>query len=62
MTVALFLTLVQILGGLGGAGVSILTIKKDLEDRKLKPSDPLPPEHVAAVKQALTDWKAPVAS
>ena len=57
ITIAEFLTLVQILNGLGGAGVAFLTIKKDIEARLAagthKPQDPLPQEHLPAVRTGL---------
>lgn len=53
MTVAAFLTLVQILNGLGGAGVALLTIKKDIEEQGLKPEDHLPAAHEQVVRAAL---------
>jgi hypothetical protein len=56
MTVALFLQLMQILAAMGGAGVAFLTIKKDIEDRGLKPEEMLPPEHETTVRTAL--WAA----
>ena len=53
MTVATFLVLVQILNGLGGAGVAILTIEKDLRQRGFVPTDLLPPEHERTVRAIL---------
>lgn len=53
MTVALFLQLCQILAALGGASVALVTVRKDIESRGLKPGDPLPPEHVLTVKAAM---------
>jgi hypothetical protein len=53
VTVASFLLLVQILNGLGGAGVAFLTIKKDIEGQGLKEDDPLPDHHLQVVKLAL---------
>lgn len=58
MTVALFLQLCQILAALGGAGVAFVTIRKDVDARiaagTLKPEDPLPAQHLAAVQHRLT--------
>ncbi len=56
MTVALFLQLCQILAALGSAGVAAETIKKDIAQRGLKPTDPLPPEHEATVRALLSTW------
>lgn len=53
MTVATFLVLVQILNGLGGAGVAILTIEKDLRQRGFVPTDLLPAEHEKTVRAIL---------
>jgi hypothetical protein len=53
MTVATLLTLIQILNGLGGATVALLTIQKDLEARGFHPDDLLPTEHLDAIKALL---------
>lgn len=57
MTVGLFLTLCQILAELGGAGVAIVKIRKDVDERMaagtLKLEDPFPPEHATVVQHRL---------
>jgi hypothetical protein len=57
MTIALFMSLCQILAELGGAGVALIEIRKDIDARiaagTLKLQDPLPPEHLSAVKHRL---------
>jgi hypothetical protein len=53
VTVGLFLELMQILAAMGGAGVAFLTIEKDIRERQLEPSDPLPSEHEATVRAVL---------
>lgn len=50
----MFIQLCQILAELGGAGVAIVTIRKDIDQRiaagTLKLEDPFPPEHLATVQ------------
>jgi hypothetical protein len=57
VTIAFFLQLCQILAALGGAGVALVTIRKDIDARlaagTLKPGDPLPAEHLPAVQHRL---------
>lgn len=53
MTVAIFLTLCEILSNLGGAAESFLAIKKDIEDKVLQGHEPLPAEHEATVRKYL---------
>lgn len=53
MTVATFLTLVQVLSAMGGAGVAFINIRNDIEKRGLGLNDPLPAEHFKVVKAAL---------
>ena len=59
MNVALFLTLCQALAALGGAGVAIVTIRKDIDarlaDGTLKPEDPFPAEHLQAVQHRVQE-------
>jgi hypothetical protein len=53
VSVASFLMLLQILNGLGGAGVALLTIAKDLKALGLKPDDLLPAKHESVVRAIL---------
>ena len=53
MSFATFLLLVQILNGLGGAGVAFIKIQKDLEAKGIKPFEPIPDEHLAIIKEAV---------
>jgi len=49
--------LMQVLSEMGAAGVAFIAIRNDIEARTaagtLKPADPLPPEHLSAVKHRL---------
>lgn len=59
MTVALFIQLCEILAELGGAGVAIVKIRKDIDERiaagTLKLEDPFPPEHLTAVQHRVQE-------
>lgn len=59
VNIALFLALCQILAELGGAGVAIVKIRKDVDERMaagtLKLEDPLPPEHLPIVQHRLQE-------
>lgn len=59
MSVAMFIALCQILAELGGAGVAIVKIRKDVDERiaagTLKLEDPFPPEHLTAVQHRVQE-------
>lgn len=59
MTVVLFIQLCEILAELGGAGVAIVKIRKDVDERlaagTLKLEDPFPPEHLTAVRHRVQE-------
>lgn len=62
MTVALFIQLCEILAELGGAGVAIVKIRKDIDERiaagTLQLSDPFPPEHLTTVQHRVQEGLA----
>jgi hypothetical protein len=58
MSFATFLLLVQILNGLGGAGIAFIKIQKDLESKGIKPFEPIPDEHLTTVKALLAPAQA----
>lgn len=58
LTLASVLTLVQILNGLGGAGVAINTLVNNIKGTH-KSDDALAPEHITALKTALVNWAPP---